>query len=60
MRSISLASAPLAKRRIILAFPAEAMERLGVKEYPGNARELSNIVRNAVIQADSQFVSIKP
>ena len=39
-----------------LGFTPAAMDILCGYEYPGNVRQLSNIVCNAVIQADSDFI----
>ncbi|MBN1474190.1 MAG: sigma 54-interacting transcriptional regulator, partial [Syntrophaceae bacterium] len=44
-------------KRDVQGFTPEAMELLSSKNYPGNVRELAQIVENAVLVADTNFIS---
>jgi len=42
--------------RNIKGFSREAMEILGRREYPGNVRELAQVVEHAVLIADTEYI----
>jgi len=44
-------------KKDVQGFTPEAMELLNSKNYPGNVRELAQIVKNAVLVADTNFIS---
>lgn len=44
-------------RKEIHGFTPEAMELLSNRDYPGNVRELSQVVENAVLIADTNFIA---
>ena len=43
-------------KKEIIGFSPEAMDLLNGRNYPGNVRELAQIVDNAVLLADSDFI----
>ncbi|HQN71565.1 MAG TPA: sigma-54 dependent transcriptional regulator [Smithella sp.] len=43
-------------KKTITGFNPEAMELLTARNYPGNIRELAQVVENAVLLADSDFI----
>jgi two-component system response regulator AtoC len=43
-------------KKEVLGFSPEAMDLLNSRDYPGNVRELAQIVDNAVLLADSDFI----
>jgi DNA-binding NtrC family response regulator len=44
-------------KKDVQGFTPEGMELLNSKNYPGNVRELAQIVENAVLVADTNFIS---
>jgi DNA-binding NtrC family response regulator len=49
-------SAPQLKKPNVAGFTAEAMERLTHYDYPGNVRELQNIVYSSVAISDEDYI----
>ena len=43
-------------KKEVLGFSPEAMDLLNGRDYPGNVRELAQIIENAVVLTDSNLI----